>query len=144
MSNNIKYIAKYQKENTIQVNIRLSKKYDADVIGKLTSLDNTGKSTYIKRLIREDIAKSNGEVPAEVSEENSEQEETPSENEEDKSLTIAELAAAIGSSRVISGYPFAVSHLETVLSDTLSIPASCACVKLFLSRSSLITAPVTY
>ncbi len=60
MSNNIKYIAKYQKENTIQVNVRLSKKYDADVISKLTSLDNTGKSTYIKRLIREDIARSNG------------------------------------------------------------------------------------
>lgn len=105
MSNNIKYIAKYQKENTIQVNVRLSKKYDADVIGKLTSLDNTGKSTYIKRLIREDIARSNGEVPAEVSKENSEQEETPSENEEDKGLTIAELAAAIGSSvQTISGW----------------------------------------
>ena len=37
MSNNIKYIAKYQKENTIQINIRLSKKYDADVIAKLNS-----------------------------------------------------------------------------------------------------------
>lgn len=60
MSNNIKYIAKYQKENTIQVNVRLSKKYDADVISKLTSLDNTGKSTYIKKLIREDNARSNG------------------------------------------------------------------------------------
>ena len=64
MGNNIKYIAEYQKANTIQVNIRLSKKYDADVIEKLNSLDNTGKSTYIKRLIREDIARANGvELP---------------------------------------------------------------------------------
>ena len=60
MGNNIQYIAKYQKANTIQVNMRLNKKYDADVIEKLKSLDNTGKSTYIKRLIREDIARANG------------------------------------------------------------------------------------
>ena len=98
MSNNIKYIAKYQKANTIQVNIRLSKKYDADVIEKLNSLDNTGKSTYIKKLIREDIARANGELSEEVPEETSEQEEISSENTEDKSLTVAELAVAIGSS----------------------------------------------
>ena len=60
MGNNIQYISKYQKANTIQVNMRLNKKYDADVIEKLKSLDNTGKSTYIKRLIREDIARANG------------------------------------------------------------------------------------
>ena len=57
MANNIKYIAKYQKENTTQVNIRLSKKYDTDVIEKLNSLVDEGKSTYIKKLIREDLAK---------------------------------------------------------------------------------------
>lgn len=60
MGNNIQYIAKYQKEYTTQVNIRLSKKYDADVIEKLNNLGNDGKATYIKRLIREDIAKANG------------------------------------------------------------------------------------
>lgn len=66
MSNNIKYITKYQKENTIQVNIRLSKKYDADVIAKLNSLDGKGKSTYIKELIRKEIARQNGEDLADV------------------------------------------------------------------------------
>ena len=55
MANNIKYIARYQKENTIQVNIRLSKKYDKDVIDKLNSLVDEGKSTYIKKLIRDDL-----------------------------------------------------------------------------------------
>ncbi|MCR5490462.1 MAG: hypothetical protein K6F03_10400 [Saccharofermentans sp.] len=67
MSNNIKYIAKYQKENTIQINIRLSKKYDADVIAKLNSLDGLGKSTYIKELIRKDIARENGESLSDAS-----------------------------------------------------------------------------
>lgn len=60
MGNNIQYIAKYQKEYTTQVNIRLSKKYDADVIEKLNNLGNDGKATYIKRLIRDDIARANG------------------------------------------------------------------------------------
>lgn len=88
MGNNIKYIAKYQKENTIQVNIRLSKKYDTNVIAKLNSLDNMGKSTYIKRLILADIERSNGEGLTEES-------EVP--DPDDKRLTIAELAVAIGS-----------------------------------------------
>ena len=95
MSNNINYIAKYQKANTIQVNIRLSKKYDADVIEKLFSLDNTGKSTYIKKLIRQDIAGANG---AELPEEAEEQEAAAPESEDDKCLNVAELAAAIGTS----------------------------------------------
>lgn len=95
MGNNIKYIAEYQKANTIQVNIRLSKKYDADVIEKLKSLDNTGKSTYIKRLIREDIARANGET---LPEETKEQEAPSSEDSEDSRLAVAELAVAIGSS----------------------------------------------
>lgn len=55
MSNNIKYIAKYQKENTLQINIRLSKKYDADVIEWLNMLGDVGKATYIKKLIRDDM-----------------------------------------------------------------------------------------
>ena len=55
MSNNVKYIEKYQKENTIQVNLRLSKKYDTDIIDWLNSLGNKGKATYLKELIREDM-----------------------------------------------------------------------------------------
>lgn len=61
MANNIQYISAYQKANTIQVNIRLSKKYDADVIEKLNSLGDKGKSTYIKELIRKEIARQNSE-----------------------------------------------------------------------------------
>lgn len=53
MSNNSKYITKYQKANTIQVNVRLSKKYDADIIAWLDS--KAAKATYIKQLIREDM-----------------------------------------------------------------------------------------
>ena len=56
MSNNVKYIEKYQKENTIQVNLRLSKKYDADIIEWLNALETKGKATYLKELIREDMA----------------------------------------------------------------------------------------
>ena len=58
MGNNVKYIEKYQKENTIQVNLRLSKKYDADIIDWLNILgemENMGKVTYIKKLIRKDM-----------------------------------------------------------------------------------------
>ena len=60
MANSIKYIMKYQKANTIQVNLRLNKKYDADIINKLNSLVDTGKCTYLKELIRKDIAEDEG------------------------------------------------------------------------------------
>ncbi len=53
MSNNTKYITEYQKENTTQVNFRLSKKYDMDIIDWLS--DKEAKATYIKQLIREDM-----------------------------------------------------------------------------------------
>lgn len=56
MNKNITYVTKYQKENTIQINVRLSKKYDADIIERLNSLGDLGKSTYIKKLIRDDMA----------------------------------------------------------------------------------------
>jgi len=56
MNKNITYVTKYQKENTIQINVRLSKKYDADIIERLNSLGDLGKSTYIKQLIRDDMA----------------------------------------------------------------------------------------
>ena len=57
MPNNIDYIAKYQKVNTIQINIRLNKKYDTDIIEHLNSLGDKGKATYIKELIRKEIAR---------------------------------------------------------------------------------------
>ena len=56
----IAYITKYQKEHTTQVNVRLSKKYDKDIIEWLDGLldrEDIGKATYIKQLIRLDIKK---------------------------------------------------------------------------------------
>ena len=47
---------KYNREKTMTVNLRLVKSTEADIIEKLMSEPN--KSGYIKRLIREDIAKS--------------------------------------------------------------------------------------
>lgn len=102
MANNIKYIAKYQKANTTQVNVRLNKKYDKDILDKLNSLDNEGKGTYIKRLIRDDMAREKGEIPAdapaEAAKEPEVKEDSPDEKIEDKSLSIAELAVTLGSS----------------------------------------------
>lgn len=66
MANDITYITKYQKANTIQINVRLSKKYDADIIGYLNSLEDTGKATYIKALIREDIGRKHNGTDNEV------------------------------------------------------------------------------
>ncbi len=60
MGNNITYITRYQKENTILVNIRLSKKYDADVIEWLNTLEDKGKATYLKELIRADMKRMKG------------------------------------------------------------------------------------
>ena len=62
MSNNITYITKYQKENTIQVNLRLSKKYDADLIEWLNALEDKGKATYLKELMRADMERAKGEI----------------------------------------------------------------------------------
>jgi hypothetical protein len=56
MANNIKYITEYQKANMKLINVRLSKKYDADIIEWLDLLgEDLGKATYIKQLIRDDI-----------------------------------------------------------------------------------------
>lgn len=63
MNKNITYVTKYQKENTIQINVRLSKKYDADIIERLNSLGDLGKSTYIKQLIRDDMAAKGLSIP---------------------------------------------------------------------------------
>ena len=46
---------RYDRENTIQVKLKLNKKHDADIIRKLESVDK--KQTYIKALIRDDIEK---------------------------------------------------------------------------------------
>lgn len=54
-SSNLKAIAKFNKENTMSVNLRLNKNTDADIIEKLASVPS--KMGYIKQLIRDDIAK---------------------------------------------------------------------------------------
>ena len=46
---------KWDKENTTVVTMKLNNKKDADILEKLNSVDH--KQTYIKRLIRADIAK---------------------------------------------------------------------------------------
>lgn len=44
---------KYDKENTVQVKLKLNKKTDADILEKLESVDS--KQGYIKELIRADL-----------------------------------------------------------------------------------------
>lgn len=46
---------RWDKENTTVVTMKLNKKKDADILKKLKSVDH--KQTYIKALIRADIAK---------------------------------------------------------------------------------------
>ena len=49
----VKASNKYNKANTKQVIIRLSIKYDTDILKHLETVDN--KAGYIKQLIRQDI-----------------------------------------------------------------------------------------
>lgn len=56
--------AKYKKESTIIVNIRLHKELDADIIERLNEVHS--KQGYIKDLIRADIKKD--EMPEESNE----------------------------------------------------------------------------
>ena len=49
--------AKYDKDNTVQVKLKLNKKTDADIIKRLSESDS--KQGYIKELIRLDILKDN-------------------------------------------------------------------------------------
>ena len=49
--------AKYDKENTVQVKLKLNKKTDADIIKRLSKADS--KQGYIKELIRLDILRDN-------------------------------------------------------------------------------------
>lgn len=46
-------VKRYEKENIIQINIRLNKKFDTDIIIKLENVPS--KMGYIKGLIRQDI-----------------------------------------------------------------------------------------
>ena len=49
--------AKYDKDNTVQIKLKLNKKTDADIIKRL--LESDSKQGYIKELIRLDILKDN-------------------------------------------------------------------------------------
>ena len=48
-------VAKYDAENTVQIKLKLNTRTDADIIQRLSEVDN--KQGYIKGLIREDIRK---------------------------------------------------------------------------------------
>ena len=47
--------AKYDKDNTVQIKLKLNKKTDADIIRYLSDCDN--KQGYIKALIRIEISR---------------------------------------------------------------------------------------
>lgn len=49
--------AKYDKDNTVQVKLKLNKKTDKDIITRLAAADN--QQGYIKELIRLDILRDN-------------------------------------------------------------------------------------
>ena len=51
----IRASAKYNKENTVQISLKLNRSTDADLIDNLNRVAN--KQGYIKELIRRDIAK---------------------------------------------------------------------------------------
>ena len=48
-------VAKYDAANTTQIHLKLNDKTDADILARLEEVES--KQGYIKRLIREDIAK---------------------------------------------------------------------------------------
>ena len=50
----IKASIKYNKENTVQISLKLNRTTDADLIDSLNRIEN--KQGYIKGLIRRDIA----------------------------------------------------------------------------------------
>lgn len=51
----IKAQAKYDAENTRQVHLKLNRRTDSDILERLDAVPS--KQGYIKRLIREDLAK---------------------------------------------------------------------------------------
>ena len=50
----IKASIRYNKENTVQISLKLNRSTDADLIDSLNRIEN--KQGYIKELIRRDIA----------------------------------------------------------------------------------------
>ena len=50
----IKASIKYNKENTVQISLKLNRTTDADLIDSMNGIEN--KQGYIKELIRRDIA----------------------------------------------------------------------------------------
>lgn len=54
-NNKVAYISRYQKEHCVQVRFLCHKEYDADIIEMLSSVPK--KATYLKDLIRQDIAR---------------------------------------------------------------------------------------
>ena len=50
----IRASVKYNKENTVQISLKLNRTTDADLIDSLNRIEN--KQGYIKELIRRDIA----------------------------------------------------------------------------------------
>lgn len=55
MENKYKAQAKYDKENTVSVRLKLNKKTDADILERLDGVKS--KQGYIKALVREDMRK---------------------------------------------------------------------------------------
>lgn len=53
------YNLQYEKDNTKRVNLKFNKIHDSDILSRLSSVDNV--NGYIKKLIREDIARNAGE-----------------------------------------------------------------------------------
>lgn len=58
MENKYKAQAKYDKENTVSVRLKLNKRTDADILEKLDGVSS--KQGYIKTLIRKDMRKGCG------------------------------------------------------------------------------------
>lgn len=54
--NIVQSIMKYDRENTVQIKLKLNKKTDADILQKLEESGN--KQGYLKALVRQDIEKS--------------------------------------------------------------------------------------
>ena len=50
----IRASVKYNKENTVQISLKLNRTTDADLIDRMNRIEN--KQGYIKELIRRDIA----------------------------------------------------------------------------------------
>ena len=59
----LKADTKYKKANIIKVNMSLNRNTDSDILAYIDTIDN--KQGYLKRLIREDIARRAKEEPRE-------------------------------------------------------------------------------